>query len=62
MNLFSVTPTFQSARLAGWKTGATNLNGFKIMIQEWAARRVEVPRGFAIRARDLVSARRACRA
>jgi len=28
MNLFSVTPTFQSARLAGWKTGATKPNGF----------------------------------
>ena len=26
MNLFAVTPTFQSARLAGWKTGATKVN------------------------------------
>jgi hypothetical protein len=28
MNRSAVTPTFQSARLAGWKTGATRLNGF----------------------------------
>jgi hypothetical protein len=28
MNLFAVTPTFQSALLAGWKTGATKVNGF----------------------------------
>src|SRR6266576_1416852 len=26
MNLFTVTPTFQSARLASWKTGATKRN------------------------------------
>src|SRR6266436_4028169 len=26
MNHAAVTPTFQSARLAGWKTGATKLN------------------------------------
>ena len=28
MNRAVVTPTFQSARLAGWKTGETKPNGF----------------------------------
>ena len=28
MNRIAVTPTFQSARLAGWKTGVTKLHGF----------------------------------
>jgi len=28
MNRVAVTPTFQSARLAGWKPGTTKLNGF----------------------------------
>ena len=28
MSRGAVTPTFQSARLAGWKTGVTKLHGF----------------------------------
>jgi hypothetical protein len=37
MNRIAVTPTFQSARLAGWKTGATKLNGFMapMRVRSW---------------------------
>lgn len=37
MNRAPVTPTFQSAGLAGWKTGATTLEGFMVpmRVQSW---------------------------
>ena len=33
MNRKIVAPTFQSAGLAGWKTGVTKLNRFKVSIR-----------------------------
>ena len=33
MNLSAVTPTFQSAGLAGWKTGVTKVSRFKVLIR-----------------------------
>jgi hypothetical protein len=33
MNLFPVTPTFQSAHPAGWKTAATKMNRFMVLMQ-----------------------------
>jgi hypothetical protein len=37
MNCAAVKPTFQSARLAGWKTGAPKLNGFTVISLFWLA-------------------------